>query len=218
MKLGADAAHDQPQRRAAPVTGADSHGLLRLQRQAGNRATAMLVQRATARETAAAKERADTDFAAGNTAPYFAGNFLANHIEAAQPEVQQAKGAKSVTSSKEARSQAYKKLQQRSNVGGGGTGWGAAQRMTGTNTLILDINGVQTRSLMQAVNVAQIDQLAARPPVRWFEFYSEDTVPAVTYNSEGKRTESKGKAHLGAQYDGTLNPDRYRIDHLSGVG
>lgn len=189
--------------------------LLAVQRQAGNRAATMLVQRATAEQTAGAKKQADSDFEAGNTAPYFAGNFLANHIEAAEPEVQKAKGSGGVSGSKQARGQAWKKLDQRANVAGGGTGWGAQHRETGTNTLILDMNGVQTKALMRAVNVAQIDELANRPPQRWIEFYSDDRVPAVTFSSDGRRQQQTGRAHLGARYDGA--PDRFRIDHLSGV-
>src|SRR3954447_17556945 len=190
--------------------------LLAVQRQAGNRATAMLVQRATAQQTAAAKKQADSDFEAGNTAEYFAGNFLANHIENARPEVQKAKGSGGVSGSKQARSQAWKKFDERANVTGGGTGWGAQRRETGTNTLILDLNGVQTKALMRAVNVAQIDELSVRPPQRWIEFYSDDRVPAVTFSSDGRRQEQTGRAHLGARYDAA--PDRFRIDHLSGVG
>jgi hypothetical protein len=219
MELRANARRQDttaPHRAAPPRRTESMPALLAVQRAAGNQAATMLVQRATAEQTAAAKAQADADFDAGRSADYFAGNFLANHIEAAQPEVAQAKKGKGVMSSKEARGQAWKKLAERSDIDQGGSGWGVAKKQTGTNTLILDMSGVQMKILMRAVNVAQIDQLATRPPVRWFEFYSDDTVPAVTFSSDGRRQEQKGKAHLGARYDAA--GDRYKIDHLSGVG
>jgi hypothetical protein len=211
------AQHAEPAaRRHAPVRReASAPALLAIQRAAGNQAATMLVQRATGEQISSAKREADADYDAGRTGDYFAGNFLANHIEAAEPEVQQAKrGGKNVMSSKEARSQAWKKLEARGDVDRGGSGWGAQKKQSGTNTLILDLNGVQTKILMRAVKVAQIDELATGAPQRWIEFFTEDTVPAVTFSSDGRRQEQKGKAHLGARYDA----DRYKIDHLSGVG
>src|SRR4051794_38012859 len=114
-------------RRHAPVRrDATVPALLAVQRAAGNQAATMLVQRATGEQISSARREADADFDAGKTGDYFAGNFLANHIEAAEPEVQQAKqGGKNVMSSKEARSQAWKKLEARGDVDKGGSGWGA---------------------------------------------------------------------------------------------
>lgn len=174
----------------------------------------MLVQRATGEQISSAKKEADADYDGGHVADYFAGNFLANHIEAAEPEVQAKKGGKGVASSKAARGQAWKKLEARGDVDKGGSGWGAQKKVAGTNTLILDLNGVQTKILMRAVKIAQIDELASGAPQRWIEFFTDDAVPAVTFSSDGRRQEQKGKAHLGARYDA----DRYKIDHLSGVG
>jgi hypothetical protein len=208
---------DPGSQRAAPLRRSrqPEPALLAIQRAAGNRAATMLVQRATGEQISSAKREADADYDAGNKADYFAGNFLANHIEAAEPEVQQAKkGGKGVASSKAARGQAWKKLEARGDVDKGGSGWGAQKKVAGTNTLILDLNGVQTKILMRAVKVAQIDELATGAPQRWIEFYTDDSVPAVTFSSDGRRQEQKGKAHLGARYA----ENRFKIDHLSGVG
>jgi len=192
----------------------EAHGLLQLQRQAGNQATAMLVQRATAKQIANAQKQADDDFEAGNSGQYFAGNFLTNHIEPADPEVEHAKGGKGVLESKATRGQGWKKMHERSNVEGGGTGWGQQQKTTGTNTLILDF-GPQKRYLMRAVNTAQIDALAA-PQQVYLHFTSDENFRAVTYGTKGNRQLEKGKARLGALHNPALN--RYQIDHLAGVG
>lgn len=211
-------ARDRPAR-ARESGGAplgEQAALLALQRSAGNRATALFVQRATSEEKAVARERANTEVGTAAEADYFAGNFLANHLEQASPELAAAKGGAGALSkgSKEARSQGYRKLEERSNVDDGGTGWGPNQRRSGTNTVILDF-GTQTGMLMRSVNVAQIDELAAAPHVRYFDFLTEENVRAVTYSSGGQRSEQKGKAHLGAQ----ISPDysRYQINHLGGL-
>lgn len=185
--------------------------LLQLQRTAGNHAvSALLVQRATAPQVATAKETADTDFGAGRVAPYFTGNFLANHIEPASEGAQKAAEKKSV-STKEARSQAYKKLEERADVEDGGSGWGPGKKMTGTNTLILDY-GVQQKLLMRAVNVEAIDNLAdqAHP---YIHPVTEERMKTVTYSSGGEKSEKTGKIEMGAKFE----DGRYKINHLGGV-
>jgi hypothetical protein len=180
-----------------------------LQRTAGNQAvTNLLVQRATAPQIATAKEAADTDFAAGNVGSYFAGNFLANHLEAASEETQQAAKNKS-TSSKSARSQAYKKLEDRADVGSGGSGWGKAKKATGTNTLIIDY-GVQQKQLMRAVNIAAVDAPEEHP---YIHPITEERMKTVTYSSKGEKSEKTGTIEMGAKFD----DGRYKIDHLGAV-
>jgi hypothetical protein len=186
--------------------------LLGLQRTAGNAAVSRLVvQRASATEIAAAKATADGDFAAGRIAPYFAGNFLANHIEAAS------QGAMALADksggSKAARSQAYKKLEQRASVDAGGSGWGSAKKMTGTNTLILDF-GIQKKLLMRAVNVGALD-VAGDATHPYIHPKTEERLRSVTYSSSGKREEKTGVAELGAKFD--AGSQRYAIDHLGGI-
>lgn len=183
--------------------------LLQLQRTAGNQAVnSLIVQRATAPQIATAKESADTDFAAGRVAPYFAGNFLANHIEPASEDSQKAAEKKS-TSTKSARSQAYKKLEERADVEDGGSGWGSAKKMTGTNTLILDY-GVQQKLLMRAVNVAAVDSPDDHP---YIHPVTEERMKTVTYSSSGEKSEKTGKIETGA----TFEDGRYKINHLGKV-
>ena len=192
-----------------PVTTA----LLHLQRTAGNAAVAGLVlQRASAKDVASAKAQADQDFAAGAVGSYFAGNFLANHLEDASAGAMAL--AEKAGGSKAARSQAYKKLAVRSDVDSGGSGWGPQKKMTGTNTLILDF-GVQKKLLMRAVNVAALD-VAADPSHPYVHPKTEERLRTVTYSSGGKREEKVGQAELGAKFDTTLG--RYRIDHLGQIG
>ena len=195
--------------RAAARRNPTVESLLHLQRTAGNAAVAgLVVQRASATAIAGAKAQADADFEAGNVAPYFAGNFLANHLEAAS-EGAMALAAKS-GGGKAARSQAYKKLEARANVEGGGTGWGTAKKMTGTNTLILDF-GIQKKFLMRAVNVGALDAGGDHP---YIHPRTEERMRSVTYSSSGKREEKTGQAELGAKFDA----GRYKIDHLGAIG
>jgi len=172
-----------------------------------------VVQRATAAQREAATRLADEDFKAGRTDRYFAGNFLANHLEKADESLASAKGGAGAMfkDEKSARSQSFRKAAERAHVEGGGTGYGPRQRSSGTNTVILDF-GHQMLMLMRAVNKAQIDHLAVRPNVGYFEFVSDDTFRAATYGSDGKRSVHKGRAHLGAVHD--LVHDRYGINHL----
>lgn len=196
---------------AVPAATSASHAsLLDLQRTAGNQAVSTMIQRATAPEIATAKETADADFAAGRIASYFSGNFLANHIEAASAGAQKAAEKKS-TSTKEARSQAYKKLEERADTESGGSGWGPGKKMTGTNTLILDF-GVQKKHLMRAVNVEAIDNMAdeAHP---YIHPVTEERMKTVTYSSSGEKSEKTGKVEMGAKFE----DGRYKINHLGGV-
>lgn len=204
-----------PAGRASAGALGTSESLLRLQRLAGNRTTTEVVRRVTAEQSTNAKKQADDDFKAGASASYFAGNFLANHIEEAGDKAKADMGGSGVAGSKAARGQAYKKLEDRAYVEGGGSGWGPKKKSSGANTLILDF-GPQLNYLMRAVNVEQVDQLAADPRADFFEFYTEEKVRAITYGSDGRREEKKGKAHLGARLNAGLN--RYQINHLSGIG
>jgi hypothetical protein len=201
-----------PAATTAPTATNPMHAsLLHLQRAAGNQAVnGLLVQRASTTEIAIAKETADADFTAGRGASYFSGNFLANHIETASEGAKKAAEKKS-TSTKEARSQAYKKLEDRADVDAGGSGWGPGKKMTGTNTLILDY-GVQQKHLMRAVNVEAIDNMAddTHP---YIHPVTEERMKTVTYSSSGEKSEKTGKVEMGAKFE----DGRYKINHLGGV-
>jgi hypothetical protein len=184
--------------------------LLMLQRSAGNQAVAGLIQRATAPQIATAKETADADFAAGRIGSYFTGNFLANHIEEASAGAKKEADNKS-TSTKQARSQAYKKLEERADTDAGGSGWGPGKKMTGTNTLILDY-GPQKKHLMRAVNVEAIDNVEDEGHP-YIHPVTEERMKTVTYSSSGEKSEKTGKVEMGAKFE----DGRYKINHLGGV-
>lgn len=192
------------------MTNAGQASLLRLQRSAGNQAVNSLVQRATTSEVETAKSTAEKDFTAGRIADYFTGNFLANHIEPANEKAQKAVEDKS-SSTKAARGQAYKKLEERADVDSGGSGWGPGKKMTGTNTLILDY-GVQKKQLMASVNVAAVDKLAD-PAHPYLHPVTDERMKTVTYSSNGAKSEKTGKVETGAKYE----DGRYKINHLGGV-
>lgn len=197
-----------PRRHAgAPAPRLDLHQPLSartieaVQRQAGNGAATLLVQRA--RE----QEQADADFAAGNAAGYFAGHFLENHLEAASAGAAAEMGKQA--SSKGARSQGYKKLDERV----AGTGWQGGAKKTGTNSMILDY-GTQTKQLMRELNVAQAPHLTATPPPAYLHFTTTDRFRVVTYSTNKPGgVIVKAQVKLGARFDG----GRYKIDHLGGV-
>jgi hypothetical protein len=167
-----------------------------VQRQAGNAAAALLVQRG--RKQPAVVPSADP-------ADYFAGHFLENHLEPASEEVLAEGKAKMGT--KAVRSQGFKKLNERMV----GSGWQGGKKQTGTNSVILDY-GTQTRQLMKELDAAQATELTSGVPQRWFEFTTTDRFHVVTYSLTGKKTE-KARLKLGARYDA----GRYKIDHLGGT-
>jgi hypothetical protein len=216
----------EAERISEQVTGADSAGGPVVARSVARSAShgwgpagPPVVQRATAHQIRLAKEAADTDHAAGNIAPYFTGNFLANHIQDATPEAQQETYSKG-SSSKASRGQAWRKLEDRADTSGGGSGWGAGHNVTATskNTLVVNY-GPQLRYLMEAVNVEQIDYVPHGNPPGTYPYLHPVTaqnMEAITYATQkGDREHKKGKIRMGAQWDAVAA--RYRINHLDSV-
>lgn len=204
-----------PARRSRPTgsngrdvrTTGSAATLLGLQRSAGNRATAIAVQRATKKQKETARAKADTDHDSGKSADYFAGHFEEHHIRTM--EIGRTGKGKAL------RGAAVTAWADRSAGGGWG---GAAHRPRGTNTIIVD-TGSAKKQVMRSLNVAQIDPIQARNHA-YLNFQTEDVVPVVTIVTgddgiEVNSDQKSGIANLGAVYNADLN--RFQINHLGGL-